>query len=229
MDWGVASRRPPPGLPHGAPGAELSEVVASWHRGPPPGRRAVGLRQIDGMPHDPQRAITSVVARHAEKPSRPPAAHRLINFEGPLELLRCASAFQNRFRRRSCGRCGPRERSPRSTTAPTSSNASSWHAPCSTAAATDRAKYVPDVAATDGVQRVATGTPIVTSRRTPRPVISGQGPYLLVWRVKDSNLGRHQPTDLQFAAVRSDCARLSTPPAVPSACPSWSAPAVIHG
>jgi hypothetical protein len=63
--------------------------------------------------------------------------------------------------------------------------------------ATSRAKYVPDAAVTHGVQRGATGTPIVTPERTPRPVIAGQRLFLLVWRVKDSNLGRHQPTDLQ--------------------------------
>jgi hypothetical protein len=68
--------------------------------------------------------------------------------------------------------------------------------------ATGRAKSVPDTAVTHGVQRGATGTPIVTPRRRPRPVIAGQESFLLVWRVKDSNLGRHQPTDLQSAAVR---------------------------
>jgi hypothetical protein len=41
--------------------------------------------------------------------------------------------------------------------------------------ATGRAKYVPDAAVTDGVQRGATGTPIVTPQRTTRPVITGQG------------------------------------------------------
>ncbi len=56
---------------------------------------------------------------------------------------------------------------------------------------------MPDTAVTNGVQRAATGTPIVTPRRSPQPVIAGQGLFLLVWRVKDSNLGRHQPTDLQ--------------------------------
>jgi WD40 repeat protein len=68
--------------------------------------------------------------------------------------------------------------------------------------ATGRAKSVPDAAVTNGVQRAATGTPTVTPRRNPSPVIAGQGLFLLVWRVKDSNLGRHQPTDLQSIAPR---------------------------
>jgi hypothetical protein len=41
-------------------------------------------------------------------------------------------------------------------------------------AATGRAKYVPDAAVTDGVQREATGTPSVTPRRWSRLVIPGQ-------------------------------------------------------
>jgi hypothetical protein len=64
--------------------------------------------------------------------------------------------------------------------------------------ATGRAKSVPDAAVTHGVQRGVTGTPIVTPHYGPWPVIAGQGQFLLVWRVKDSNLGRHQPTDLQI-------------------------------
>ncbi len=37
-------------------------------------------------------------------------------------------------------------------------------------------------------------------RSTADRVYAGQGPIWLVWRVKDSNLGRHQPTDLQNSA-----------------------------
>ena len=51
---GVASRRPPRGLPHGVPGAELHDVGRRLRRGLPPGRRAVGRCQVDGMPHEPQ-------------------------------------------------------------------------------------------------------------------------------------------------------------------------------
>jgi hypothetical protein len=106
---------------------------------------------------------------------------------GRLQAVRCRVGRESVRTVEICFRCllaifsvdrqvgFARRRSARSTTAPTRSNALSWHAPCPTAAATDRAKYVPDVAATDGVQRGATGTPIVTSRRTHRPVISGQG------------------------------------------------------
>ena len=69
----------------------------------------------------------------------------------------------------------------------------SWSSPPATA----RARSVPDAAVTTGVQRGATGTLTVTPQYSPWPVIAGQGSFLLVWRVKDSNLGRHQPTDLQ--------------------------------
>src|SRR4051812_27711019 len=63
---------------------------------------------------------------------------------------------------------------------------------------TDRAQSVPaDIAVAKGVQRAATGTPIVTSRRRPQACHRRPGLFLLVWRVKDSNLERHQPTDLQ--------------------------------
>lgn len=49
----MASRRPPGGLPHDDPSAGLARwpavgMVAA------PGRRAVGLRQVDGMPHRPE-------------------------------------------------------------------------------------------------------------------------------------------------------------------------------
>jgi hypothetical protein len=44
---------------------------------------------------------------------------------------------------------------------------------------TGRAKFVPDTAVIDGVQRGATGTPIVTPRQRSQPVITGQGLFLL--------------------------------------------------
>lgn len=46
---GVPSRRPPSGLPHGRPWAELGEVGRRLRRGPPTAVRAVGLQQVDGM------------------------------------------------------------------------------------------------------------------------------------------------------------------------------------
>lgn len=46
---GVPSRRPPSGLPHGRPRAELGEVGRQLRRGPPTAVRAVGLQQVDGM------------------------------------------------------------------------------------------------------------------------------------------------------------------------------------
>jgi len=61
---------------------------------------------------------------------------------------------------------------------PTKSSASSYPRPVQRLAATGRAKYVPDAAVTDGVQREATGTPSVTPRRWSRPVIPAQGPFL---------------------------------------------------
>ncbi len=59
----------PAGLPHGAPGAEPPEAIAGPHRGLPPGRRAVGLRQIDGMPHEPQRARSVAVGHSSPRRS----------------------------------------------------------------------------------------------------------------------------------------------------------------
>lgn len=47
---GVASRRPPRGLPHGSPEAELRDVEQRLHQGPPD-HRAVGPRQVNEMPH----------------------------------------------------------------------------------------------------------------------------------------------------------------------------------
>jgi hypothetical protein len=52
---GVASPRSPRGLPHGNPGAEPDDARIGCLRAAP-GCRVVGLRQIDEMPHSPQRA-----------------------------------------------------------------------------------------------------------------------------------------------------------------------------
>ena len=43
----------PKGLPHGDPGTELFDVMSSRAEGLPPGHRVVGLRQVDGMAHEP--------------------------------------------------------------------------------------------------------------------------------------------------------------------------------
>ena len=51
----MSSRRPPQGLPRGDPGAELHDAGRRLHRGLPPGRRAVGRCQADGMTHKLQR------------------------------------------------------------------------------------------------------------------------------------------------------------------------------
>jgi hypothetical protein len=71
--------------------------------------------------------------------------------------------------------------------------------------ATGRATSVPDTAVVGDPRSTtwgATGTPIVTPPTTAPAAIAGQGPFLLVWLVKDSNLGRHQLTDLQLVSVR---------------------------
>jgi hypothetical protein len=60
--------------------------------------------------------------------------------------------------------------------------------------ATGRAKSVPDAAGSHGDTDRRT-------QQTPQPVLAGQGLFLQVWRVKDSNLGRHQPADLQTVSI----------------------------
>jgi len=56
--WGVRLVRHPVDLPEGyhapARGQSWSSCVQE-RRGLPPGRRVVGLRQVDGLPHEPQR------------------------------------------------------------------------------------------------------------------------------------------------------------------------------
>ena len=53
MSRSASSRRSPRGLPHAVPAAELYEPGRRSRGGLPPGRRAVGLCQIDGMTHTP--------------------------------------------------------------------------------------------------------------------------------------------------------------------------------
>ena len=54
VERGEASHRPPRGLPRDDPRAELHEVWRGASRAAP-GRRVVGLHQVDGMPHEPRR------------------------------------------------------------------------------------------------------------------------------------------------------------------------------
>ena len=58
-------------LPHDDPGAELQEVHASVRRGLPPGRRAVGLHQVDEMPHEPGVRRARVQIGYKSAPIRP--------------------------------------------------------------------------------------------------------------------------------------------------------------
>jgi hypothetical protein len=58
-----------------------------------------------------------------------------------------------------------------------------------------------------------TGHSRTQQRSAPDLIRTGQGPIWLVWRVKDSNLGRHQPTDLQSAPI----GRSGNPPGGPGA------------
>jgi len=90
-------------------------------------------------------------------------------------------------------------------------------------AATGRARYVPDAAVTDGVQREARGTPSVTPRRWPRLVIPGQDHSCSV-AGRGFEPGRHQPTDLQSAA-RAILGEVHTPEPVraPITTDPWSA------
>ena len=54
---GMAGARNPVDLPKGyhtpARGQSCTRIGRRFRRGLPPGRRAVGLRQVDGMPHEP--------------------------------------------------------------------------------------------------------------------------------------------------------------------------------
>ena len=69
----VTPRRPPRGLPHAVPGAELREPGGRLRRGLPPGRRAVGLRHCR---RDATRARVRLGGANSERtahehPSRP--------------------------------------------------------------------------------------------------------------------------------------------------------------
>ncbi len=64
----------PADLPEGAttrhPGGRARRRTCLFRRGLLPGCRTVGLRQVDGMPHESQRARSSVARRHVEEPHR---------------------------------------------------------------------------------------------------------------------------------------------------------------
>jgi len=70
MTGSATPRRPPRGLPHADPKAELHEARCRLRRGLPPGRRAVGLHQVDGMPREPSCGLTE------QTRSEPPATAR---------------------------------------------------------------------------------------------------------------------------------------------------------
>ena len=63
------------GLPHAVPGAELHEAGRRSHRGLPPGRRADGLRQVDGMPRKSQRARSRAGRGTRKAPRAPTPIH----------------------------------------------------------------------------------------------------------------------------------------------------------
>jgi hypothetical protein len=51
----------PQGLPHPSPGARAGRRTCRFRRGLPPSWGVVGLRQVDGTPHVPQRARSSMI------------------------------------------------------------------------------------------------------------------------------------------------------------------------
>ena len=65
----------PPGLPHGDPGAELPESLTGRVEGCPRVAARSGLHQIDGMPHEPQRARSSVTVRQQKGITKIGRAH----------------------------------------------------------------------------------------------------------------------------------------------------------
>ncbi len=71
-----------------------------------------------------------------------------------------------------------------------------------------RAKFVPDAAGSygDTDRHSPTNTPTCHRRSDD---------HSCWWRVKDSNLGRHQPTDLQTAAVQPERSRILNSPCAP--------------
>jgi hypothetical protein len=59
LDLLPPSPAPPEGAMHG-PGSK-SGKLGWWLGGMPPGHRGVGLLLVDGMPHEPQRARSSMI------------------------------------------------------------------------------------------------------------------------------------------------------------------------
>jgi len=80
---GVASPRPPQGPPHGSPGAEPTTHAPVSVEGCP--RVAVwsGLLTVDGTPHEPQRARSTLGASSGRRTSR--------SIEKPGEVARASS------------------------------------------------------------------------------------------------------------------------------------------
>jgi hypothetical protein len=84
VGWtGVASRRSPPRATTRRPGDRANRGRRRPHRGLPPDRRAVGLRQIDGMPHELQRARSALGPSSGRRTSR--------SIEKPGEVVRAFS------------------------------------------------------------------------------------------------------------------------------------------
>ena len=77
----------PRGLPHAVPGAELHEPGSRLRRGLPPGRRAVGLRQVDEMPREPGSGLAE------QTRSEPPVSGR----HAPRRTSRNAQVSRSRF------------------------------------------------------------------------------------------------------------------------------------
>ena len=66
---GAASPRPPGGLPHGGPGAELREIAWQCRRGLPRATAWSDWRQVEGMPHEPRRVVENNPGRQSGAPS----------------------------------------------------------------------------------------------------------------------------------------------------------------
>jgi hypothetical protein len=110
----VASRRSPPRATTRRPRGRASRGFRRLRRGLPLGRRVVGLRQIDGMPHSFQRARSSVVVRQ-QKASRPPARHRRRVSPGTPSVA-CANVERPKIRPCSGRRTSSRVRTQQDTT-----------------------------------------------------------------------------------------------------------------
>lgn len=70
-EQGAACRQPPRGLPRDDPEAELHELRRGASKAAP-GRRVVGLRQVNGMPHEPVVVGNGPVGERCELVGRPP-------------------------------------------------------------------------------------------------------------------------------------------------------------